>query len=253
MGNYVFAYQEPGEENSAKQEDFKTTEVTLESRYAPKEKTIINGNERVRLRTGRAPVFTMRYTMGLKGVLGSDFQYHKLTLNVEQDLNLGPIGRGNYDLTGTKIFNPLPYPLLNVFPGNETIIRSNNTYNLMNFYEFVADRSVEFAYTQHFGGFLLNRVPLVKRLHMRLVASGKMALGDYKAANDAYLPDKNSVDKPVTRDFKTFASGEPYVEVSYGLENILKFIRIEAIHRLTYRDGENGNNFGVKGSLYFSF
>ncbi len=251
-GNYTFSYQDP-QKDKAKSNKFRTTEFSLESRYAPKEKNIINGNERVRLRTGKAPVVTLRYTMGINDFLGGDFDYHKLSLDLEQDLNLGPVGRGFYRVQGTKIFNRLPYPLLNVFPGNETFVRSDNTYNLMNFYEFVADRSIEVSYTQHFDGFLLNRVPLVKELNLRLVGSAKAALGGYHSGNDQYIPDVNSEGRSVTKDYKTFSSGKPYVEVSYGFENILKFIRLEAIHRLTYLDGENVKPFGVKGSLYFSF
>ena len=123
----------------------------------------------------------------------------------------------------------------------------------MNFYEFVADKSVEVSYTQHFDGFLLNRIPGVRDLHMRLVASAKGAYGAYKPGNEAFLPATDSRGEPVNQDFKTFGKDKPYVEVSYGLENILKFIRIEAIHRLTYLDGENVKPFGVKGSMYFSF
>lgn len=251
-GRYVFAYQDPGDEQG-KSNNFQTTEISLQSRYAPKEKTIINGNERVRLNSGRAPIFTLRYKMGFNDVLGGDFDYYKLSLDIEQDLNMGPIGRGHYNVKGTKIFNRLPYPLLNILPGNETIFRSDVTYNMMNFYEFIADRSVEVSYTQHFEGFLLNRVPLVRNLDLRLVGGAKAAIGDYAAGNNRYLSDENLQGEKVTKDFKNFKGNTPYVEVSYGLENILKFIRIEAIHRLTYLRNADIDRFGVKGSFYFSF
>ncbi len=251
-GNYVFAYQDPAD-GEGKSNNFQTTEISLQSRYAPKEKTIINGNDRVRLNSGRAPIFTLRYKMGLSDILGGDFDYQKVSLDIEQDLNMGPMGRGHYNVSGTKIFNKLPYPLLNILPGNETIFRSDVTYNMMNFYEFVADRTVEVSYTQHFEGFLLNRIPLVKKLNLRLVGGAKAALGDYAPGNNRYLPDENLDGEKVTKNFKNFKGNKPYIEVSYGLENILKFIRIDAIHRLTYLRNADIDRFGVKGSFYFSF
>ena len=42
---------------------------------------------------------------------------------------------------------------------------------------------------------------------------------------------------------------KPYIEVGYGLENILKVVRIDAFHRLTYLNNMNVNKFGLKFSL----
>lgn len=251
-GDYVFSYYNPNN-NDTKSDHFQTTEMAFESRFAPKEKTIINGNERVSLRSEKAPVITLRYTMGIRNFLEGDFDYHKASLNLNQDLNLGPLGRGHYDITGTKIFNTIPYPILNILNGNETFIRSSNTYNLMNFYEFVTDESVEVSYTQHFDGFILNRVPLLKKLRWRLVGEANVAFGQLNDANRDLIPNENQEKEQVTKDFKTLSYEKPYVEVAYGIENILRFIRIDAIHRLTYKGGDQVNDFGVKGSLYFSF
>ena len=42
--------------------------------------------------------------------------------------------------------------------------------------------------------------------------------------------------------------GTPYVEISAGLENILKLFRLELVKRLTYLDNEGVSEFwGVKG------
>jgi len=41
----------------------------------------------------------------------------------------------------------------------------------------------------------------------------------------------------------------PYIELGYGLENVFKFIRIDAFHRLTYRNDPRANKFAVKVSF----
>jgi hypothetical protein len=42
---------------------------------------------------------------------------------------------------------------------------------------------------------------------------------------------------------------KPYIELGYGINNIFKVLRIEAIHRLTYVDVPNVKKFGVKFTL----
>ena len=46
---------------------------------------------------------------------------------------------------------------------------------------------------------------------------------------------------------------DPYIEMGYGIENIFRVLRIDAIHRLTYLDDSQGDNFAVKFSFQFSF
>ena len=41
----------------------------------------------------------------------------------------------------------------------------------------------------------------------------------------------------------------PYVELGYGIENILKIFSVEAFHRLTYLDHQDVSKFGLKFSI----
>ena len=76
-----------------------------------------------------------------------------------------------------------------------------------------------------------------------------------KSGNPLVLLDEN--DNPISESFSTLEK-RPYVEVGGGIENILNFIRIDAVYRLTYIDEEyksiykrGVNNFGLKLSFQF--
>ncbi len=45
----------------------------------------------------------------------------------------------------------------------------------------------------------------------------------------------------------------PYMETGFGIENIFKFIRIDALWRLSYRENSNAQKFSVRFTLDFNF
>ena len=249
-GDFIFAYHpELGDERV--KSDMHITELAFETRWAPKETKLNGKNNRVTLNANKAPAFTARYTIGLKDVLDGSFNYHRFDFKINQIARLGIFGRGEYILQYSKIFTPLPYPLLNIFPGNETFIRSMSAFNLMDFFEFVADESFMAFYVHHFDGLVMNRIPLMRKLKWRLVLSGKAATGNLSDRNAEYLASHDANGKEIS-SINSMDPSKPYYEVGYGFENILRFIRIQAFHRLSYTEGRK-SNFGVKGSVYFNF
>jgi hypothetical protein len=184
--------------------------------------------------TKKWPVITFRYTHGFQGIFGSDFNYDKLRINIDKRIKLGPFGVGLLTITGEKIFNTLPYPLLAVHLGNGSPIYSQFTYNLMNYGEFISDEYVSLRYRQFLEGFLINRIPLIKKLDLRLVGTANIIEGQLSQAN------KNSISEYTLNGSQAartgYFTGKPYVELGYGVENILHFIRIDFVHRLSYLD-----------------
>jgi len=75
---YAFGYHNPSDSNAPILDQFETSEAFIEARYARNETFIQNGNNRVRLGRGNWPALTLRYTHGIKGVFGSDFNYDKV-------------------------------------------------------------------------------------------------------------------------------------------------------------------------------
>lgn len=232
--------------------NFETAELILESRYARDETFVQDDNDRISLGTSRWPVITLRYTRGFKGIIDSDFEYTKIKLSIYKRIRFGPIGVGYMNLMGEYTFNPIPYPLLTPHIGNQTPIFTSISYNLMNFGEFVSDRYASLQYQHHFEGFLLNRIPLMRKLKWRLVGTANVIYGGLSQENKDLIPEGTEY-----MQVGSLQRGRPYVELGYGVENILKFFRIDFIHRLSYLDKQiesmpDVRKFGILFSVQFT-
>ena len=231
---------------------YENAEVIVETRFARDELFIINDNERISLGTSKWPELTLRYTHGFKGVAGSDFDYDKLRLTLHKRLRFGPMGVGYLTLTGEYVFSKLPYPLLSLHLGNQTPFFAHVTYNLMDYGEFVSDRYASLHYSHHFEGLLLNRIPLMRKLKWRLVGTSNIILGGMSSMNKALIAERPD-EEGVTVGY--LSRGAPYIELGYGVENILKFFRVDFIHRVTYLDkvkNPDVRKFGVLFSFQFT-
>lgn len=238
-------YSNPGDITSL-QQNFQTAEVILESRFARDELFLQYDNERVSLGAQKWPIITLRYTRGLKGVGGSDFEYDKYRFSILKRLPMGPLGTGKATITGEYINGTLPYPLLSFHIGNETPFYTDVIYSLMNFGEFFSDRFVSLQYRQYFEGFLLNRVPLMRKLKWRLTGLANVIYGDL---NNENLAMSEPLPFPVGNSNLTL--DRPYIELGYGVENIFKFLRVDFVHRLSYLENDRARKFGVLFTAQF--
>ena len=241
---YDFSYREKPhlEEASPLITSFNTSEFISEITLARDELAIVNDNERLSFGTTRSPTITFRYVLGAKNLFNSDFNYHKLMAKYSHTLNLGYFGKTYYKAEAGVIFGTVPYPLLKSHLGNESIFIVGNSFNLMNNFEFVSDRYASARYTHDFEGLFFNRFPLIKKLKWRTFTTGKFLLGSLSAQNQQMNP---------AGDVRPFSglNTKPYVELGYGINNVFKVLRVEALHRLTYRDMPNVKKFGVKLTL----
>jgi len=161
---------------------------------------------------------------------------------------MGIFGNMKYRIEAGKIWGSLPYPLLEIHAGNETYSYNTYAYNMMNIVEFVSDEYISAAVEQHFDGLFLNKVPLLRKLKWREVATLKAIYGrlNNKHLNELSLP-----------YFSSSLQEKPYVEGSVGVENIFKMFRIEALWRLSYWDntyeGINVYKFGIRGKFQIEF
>ncbi|ADB39169.1 DUF5686 and carboxypeptidase-like regulatory domain-containing protein [Spirosoma linguale] len=243
-------------EQSPLQSDIFDAYWSIEARLARKEKYLMDGNERITLGTKRAPVLTIRYTHGSQA-LGGQYNYDRFNLRAQQTFRLGPLGRTTYLLSAGFTPSTLPAPMLFPHIGNPTPLLTTNTFNRMQFYEFVSDRFVAVHIQHRFEGLLFNRIPGIRKLNWRLIANVDALWGGQRKANRdvesfKLLPGGT---RPIY--FGSLDGNKPYMEVGYGIDNIFKIIRIQAIHRLNYlNDSPNGlplNSFALKASASISF
>ncbi|MBF9141447.1 DUF5686 and carboxypeptidase-like regulatory domain-containing protein [Hymenobacter properus] len=218
------------------------SELVSESRYAPDENLVQSENRRRAVGLKRWPVFGFRYTLGAIDWTHGNFMYHKFNLSVQHSVSLGQLGRLTYRAEGNYIPTALPYFILKTPLGNQTPFYNANAFNLMNYFEFVTDRSASLRLDHHFEGLFINAIPGLRALNWRFVATGNVLYG--KLSDRSRRINRDSPDLPGQ-------ISTPYVEVGYGVENIFKFIRVDFIHRLTYRDVPNTNNFGIKVGAQF--
>lgn len=228
---------------------FDITEVNFEARLAQKETFLLNDNERISMGNGNSPAFTLRYTHGFKHLLGGDFNYNKFSFNIRQSFRAGVIGRTYYNLTFGYIPSTLPYPLLYTPLGNESFFYVENAYNLMRYFEFISDRYFALRMEHNFEGFILNRIPAIRRLKLRMLATGRLFYGSISHTNETLTTTTDESGKQ-TLAFNRLNS-KPYIELGYGIDNIFRTGRVDFIHRLTYLDNPNVTPFAVKISFWF--
>jgi hypothetical protein len=125
--------------------------------------------------------------------------------------------------------------------------------------EFIMDGYISLYTTYYFKGWILNRIPGINKLRLRGLVSFACIYGALTNKNNPYLETNNGLyDFPHTPwedgniekafDANGYIKDQyntsspigklPYMEMTVGLENILKFIRIDYVRRLTYNDYE---------------
>ncbi|RRB07169.1 DUF5686 and carboxypeptidase-like regulatory domain-containing protein [Larkinella rosea] len=244
---FEFAYNANGAEKKTSNY-YRTTELLFETRFAPGALMVQSDNDRFSVEGSNNPVVTFRYQLGMKNILSGDFAYHRFSMNVRHSFRMGVLGRTRYQINAGYIPSTIPYPLLYIPLGNETVFRYETSYNLMNFFEFVADRYVGVMAEHNFEGLFFNRIPAIRRLKWRFLATGSVLMGGVSKENIALIPATNEAGQAVL-GFQSL-SRVPYVEVGYGIDNIFKVLRVDAIHRLSYRNNPNISTFGIKISAW---
>ena len=220
-----------------------TSEIRVLTRLAYNEKYIDGTFTRASLGT-RYPILQVQYTHGIKDLFGSDYNYQKINLIVDDRIRINPIGYFDYVLEYGKAWGRIPYPLLTLHGGNETYIYDIYAYNGMNYYEFASDEYASAAISHHFDGFFLDRIPLMRKLKWREVVGAKALIGRVNAPNKDVL---------IFPSFVHTLNKGPYMEASAGVENIFKIFRIDAVWRLSYLSNPRVVPFTIKGTMQFLF
>lgn len=222
--------------------EVKQSEVNLQVEYTPGRKTVGYGVERLNVDSPYSRFF-VNYSQGFKGLIDSDFDYSKLQLYYKQPITIGPLGRTNLTMELGKTFGQVPLGLMSVIPGNQTYFIIGNTFNNLNFYEFVSDEYATLQWDHNFQGRLLSRIPLMRKLNWREIIGVRGVYGTISQENQLINASGLVYQAPK----------QPYWEYSVGIGNIFKVFRIDASWRGNYRNIPGTNNFTIKGEFGFYF
>ena len=238
--NPLFNYYYFNSNNPDPKTTLNTTEVQLNTRFAYKEKFLSGEFERIS--TGSDyPIINLSYTAGIKGVFKSNVGYQRLEMSVYDWFYVGSLGYTSYYLRAGKVWGNVPFLLLENYPGNETFFFNTYSFNRLNEYEFTSDTYANLFVTHHFEGLFFNKIPLLRKLKLREVISGKLGVGSLSAANKARSTDPTGTyhqfdDLLTDWEIQTPTFKKPYIEAGAGIENILRIFRVDAVWRLTYND-----------------
>ncbi len=211
--------------------ELNTAEMGLQLRYSVRDAYVQQKRKRRPIEM-TSPVFFLSHTIGQYDYFGEEKPWHRSEFSAQKRFLLGEAGR--IDAVGEvmKIWNAVPFPLL-VYPNQRQRHHiENNAFFLNRALEFMADEQVTFRTTFVGDDLLLSKIALLDRLGVKELFSLRASYGR--------LSDKN--DPEQTSDLYRFPAvsyrygSAPYLEGTIGFTNILGLLRVEYVHRFTYRD-----------------
>ncbi len=163
------------------------------------------------------PTLFLQYTKAVPGVLGSDVDFDLLQARVTQsDLSMGLFGYSEWNIGGGTFWRKKRVEFMDFYhpKGNQTIFSKPNNYIrgffLLPYYEFSTADAFAFAHWRHhFNGWLLDKLPGIRKLNWKEALS----LNVYYADQYAWESQRPNATLP-------------YWEASFGFYNIgIKFFR----------------------------
>lgn len=185
-----------------------------------------------------APSISITHRMS---ILDIGLRFQRTDFAAEKRFWLGSFGHIDTRLQSGMVWGRAPYTRLCFPSANDGLYITENAFNTMHPMEFIVDQYVSLFATYHLKGWILNHIPLINRLRLREVVSFNILYGGLSAKNNTIVSGNENIEQ-MAGLFKmpenTHALGEkPYMEFSVGVENILKFIRIDYCRRISYNEG----------------
>lgn len=223
--------------------EVKQFESTLSLFYFPGRKMTGYGVERTTSNNDFSIIFA-QLSLGSQNMFNSDFDYTKIQFSYTKPWQLGGFGRLFSTVELGKTYGEVPLGLLSVVPGNQSYFSIYNTFSQLDFYEFVTDSYASVFLEHNFNGRIFSRIPLLKKLNLRAIASIRGVMGSVSDTNIALNASGLEYVAPST---------EPYFEYSLGVGNIFKVFRVDFNFRGNYLDQPNVRKFGITGTFGFNF
>lgn len=231
----------------------RTTEMSFSFNLTPGQ-TYINTKQRRWPVNFDIPEFEITHTVGMKNVLGSDYNSNMTEMRLYKRQWLGSWGYINMHLVGRAQWNKVPFPLLCMPPVTLTYFTDINdeTFNLMKNMEFLNDRYVFWSAVWDLNGKIFNRIPLLKKLKWREIIGIKGMWGHLTDKNNPALDPNDPMLFQLPEDTHVMTN-QPYWEAMAGIHNIFKFFGVEYVRRLTYNNYNNIDKWGIRFNFMMTF
>lgn len=229
--------------------DFTPFTVTL--RYAPGEKFIQKKSRRVPVNLD-APIFQLSHTYAPGGRLGNcRYTINKTELSFQKRFWLSAFGYIDAIVKGGHVWSTTPFTELLIPNANLSYTIQPESFALLSPMEFITDSYAVFDFTYWANGALFNYIPYFKKLKLREVFAFRGVWGHLSDKNNPgcnhWLPQFPAGANPVSM------TSTPYMEISAGIDNIFKILRVDYVWRLTYRHTPGVDRSGLRIALHFNF
>jgi len=200
--------------------------MSLTLRWRPGQRYISRPDQKISIGS-KYPDFTLNYKKSTPGVFKSDRSFDLLEFKISDDMAFGLFGNTEYIVKlGTFLNNGnVGFMDLKHFDGNQTYFGQHylDGFQLLDYYvASTTDKYVEAHLQHHFDGFIFNKIPGIRKLKFQAVA------GAHFIYSEEY---------------------KDYLEISTGIENILRVIRVDFV---TGFSNNHKSSFGVRVGLDFN-
>ena len=174
LGNDIFGSLTPPQPF----ETYTVGQVSAEILIRPYQRYYLKGRRKIVL-SSKWPDFRVVFKQGIPNLLNSDVRYSKYEFIVEDYVPSNRLGFSHYRVASGGFLNdPSTVRFIEYkwFRGGDYLLYTHPLYTFQNLPETFATPEVYFMAnaTHHFEGFLLNRVPLIRRLKLNVALGASM-------------------------------------------------------------------------------
>jgi hypothetical protein len=218
-------------------DDITSSEIGFSFRYFPKERSFRVGRKKFVFHEADTDL-ELRHRTGIKGIFGSDYNYNITEFSAYRKIGFPlNVGYASIRITGGKVWNRLPFPLLFIPSGNQSYVYGSDVHNLMDYQEFITDRHIggnlNLAFRWSPVKLFFPRNSICTNFGFKTIY-GPLSDNNNPALHPELIPFNNGV---------AALGNSPYSEVSIGFSDIFGFLRVDYVYRLNYQ---------AKGGIFVS-
>jgi len=224
--------------------------LSVSLRYAPGEKFFQTKTFRIPVNLD-APVLMIEHTYGPANFADNTFEINRTEASIQKRFWFSAFGFLDCMVKGGHIWSSSPYPSLLLPNANLSYTIQPESFALMEPLEFISDSYISWDLTYWANGAIFNYIPLLKRLKLREVFAFRGYLG---SLSDKNTPSENNRLFRFPELAKAVPMhGRPYMEISAGLDNVFKCLRLDYVWRLNYRNTPGVDRNGLRVAFHMTF